>query len=273
MGRMRWVLIAAVAAVLALSVTGCGKKAEEPKPTPKVKPPAIAKAGTFAVGIDLDYPPFGGTDKGKKAGIDVDVASALAERLGLKLKIVSVKPSDAATALAQGDVDAVLSVPLTDATGATLFSGSYIADAPAFFGAADTSATVESLGAKKVATQKGSPAFWILERELGVGGTQVYDTLREAFQAVADGKADLAAGDALVGGYIARDFDDVRMIGQFGTVTLLGVAVKADNSELEAAVRTTLDSLGADGVFEAVRSTWVGDLPAIEMPAGASIAD
>jgi len=268
---MRRFAATAFAVALAISLllaAGCsGQKDNTPKAEPKVKPPAIAKAGVLRAGVDLTYPPFAGEDKGKQAGIDIDVARALAAKLGLKLELVSVVASEAATALEQGSADVVFSVPFTEASLAkTSIAGSYISDGPAFFTTAEETVTVETIGARAIAAQQESDAFWALEEALGPEVVQGFPTLRDAFQALNDGKVAIVGGDAIVGAYIARDFPSVKFAGQIEPAHLLGVAVAKDNTALGDAVRAGLDELAADGVLATVRRTWVGDLPELELP-------
>jgi polar amino acid transport system substrate-binding protein len=262
-------------AVVALLVTGC-KGAPADKLEPKVSPPAIKTAGTLKIGVDLSYPPFGGTDQGKQAGLDLDVAAALASQLGLTATFVAVKPSEAATALADGRVDLVLSVPFSEeGLTRTSLAGSYISDGPAFFVATDSTAsvvpsiTLETLTAPKVGAQQGSPAYWKLAGEIGEDSIVAYPTLREALTALQQGQVPLVAGDALVGAYIIRDMPTVHFAGQVEPAMPLGAAVGVDNTVLGDAVRTSLDSMAADGVLDAIRSKWVGNLPKLAVPASA----
>jgi len=258
----------AVAAMCALLVaTGCTTPAE-PKAVPKVAPPAVKEAGVLRAGVDLDYPPFAGTDNGKQAGLDIDVASALAEQLGLTLKIVDVKPSEAATALAAGTADVVFSVGFSDAGLAnTSLAGSYLTDAPSFFVGTDSTAsvepslTVETLQTTKIAVQSDSAAYWKLASELGTATLVVFPTLREAITAADTNEVDLAAGDAIVAGYIIRDFPNVHLAGQLEFAVPVGVGVLPDNADLQTAVRGALDALAADRVLDAIRAKWVGQLP------------
>jgi len=67
----------------------------------------------------------------------------------------------------------------------------------------------------------------------------------------------------VVGAYIARDHPGVGFAGQFGGAQPLGVSVRKDAVELEAAVRTALDGMAADGVLETIRRKWLGDVPAL----------
>jgi len=269
------VLVIAVAAALAL-LSGCKQAPTEQQVPAKVSPPAIKEGGTLRVGVDLSYPPFGGTDNGKQAGIDLDVAAALAGQLGLKVAVVDVKPSDAATALADGKVDVVFSVPLSDAALSRVsLAGSYISDGPALFIATDSTASVEpslALSAANVtpiAAQQGSVAYWRLLSELGEEGVKAYPDLRQALTALQAGEVPLVAGDALVGGYIIRDMPTVHLAGQLEPALPLGVAVIAENTTLGDAVRGALDELAAGGVLDTIRSKWVGELPKLKIPESA----
>lgn len=271
----RSVVLVALAAMLAVSL-GCSKK-EEPTLEAKVSPPAVKTAGVLVAGVDLSMPPFAGTDNGKQAGIDIDVASALAEQLGLTVKFVDVKPSEAATALADGTADIVLSVPLdSDDLSQMSLAGSYISDAPAFFvstgdtSSVDASLTLTTVSAPKIGAQTESASYWTIRHELGEDVAEGYPTLREALQALSNGTVTVVAGDALVGAYIARDFPTVHFAGQMSSGTPLAVAVAADNTTLGDAVREQLDGLAANGVLDTIRRKWVGDIPEIEVPTESS---
>jgi ABC-type amino acid transport substrate-binding protein len=297
--------------VLLVLAVGCTTAEPEPELTPSVEPPTIGEAGVLRAGVDMEYPPFAGTDKGREAGLDIDVASALATQLGLELKTVDVKPSEAATALADGDVDVVLSVPFSEENLVSVsLAGTYATNGPGFFvSAAETgtagsedgtssaqpeagadedadesdeetastdatdtaefhaTVTLDTVGAEPIGVQEGSAAYWVLQYELGEDALVIFPTLREAMDALDAGAVGLIAGDAFVGAYIARDYDGIEFAGQVGPATPLGVAVAQDATDLEDAVREAMDALAADGVFDAIRQTWVGDLPELETEA------
>lgn len=265
-------LVPMLAVSLVLGSAGCSRRSDEPKLEPKVFPPVIGEAGVLRAGVDLGYPPFAGVDEGVEAGIDVDVAAAIAERLGLKLRLVDVGDEGVAAALESGKVDiALAATPITDAVLADVSTaGSYLVDGPAIFsvvpsGTVTPQLTPETLAGKRIAVQKDSAAFWKLESDFGEGYAQPYDTLRAAFDALVGGQADVVIGDAAVAAYIARDYTDVRFVGQFGPAQPLGVAVKKDSPELESAVREALDALAAEGVLGTIRSKWLGDLPELSV--------
>ena len=81
--------------LIATLFTGCAKK-EEPAPAPEAEAEAeindqladIQKAGKLVVGIEGTYPPFNFVDDaGNYAGYDIDVATAVAEYIGVDLGV------------------------------------------------------------------------------------------------------------------------------------------------------------------------------------------
>jgi len=279
--RKSVVAVLAVATMLCVALVGCGQP-KQAALQPKVSPPAVKEAGVLRAGVDLAYPPFAGTDNGQQAGLDIDVAAALAQRLGLKLSVVDVKPSDAATALADGTVDVVLSVPFTDSALSNLsLSGSYVSDGIGLFVATESTASIEPtltektlpLPPAKIAVQKSGTAYWRLTQDLGADSVESYPELRDAIVALDSGDMPVAAGDALVGAYIAREFPNVHFAGQIGDASLLGVGVAPDNTTLNDATRSALDALSADGVLDAIRLKWVGELPKLKAAASENASD
>lgn len=259
--------LAAIALLAAVALTGgCVGAIDGAKLEPKVAPPAIGEKGVLRAVVDLSYPPFGGTDNGTRAGLDVDVAAALADRLGLTLRIVNAKPAAAARMLKAGRADVALGALTVEqaVSGDYAFAGTYVSDAPAVFSKSGGKVGIGDLGGKKVAVQKESYAYWVISGEYGEDAVVLMPTLREALTAVAAGQADYAAGDAIVGSYLLRDFPGLRYCGQVAPAYPLGVGVAKSDPKLEAAVRSALDDLSAKGVLTTLRRKWAGDLPTLD---------
>ena len=266
MRRVRFVFAALLVCAMAVVATACSPAAEpEPGPEPKVAPPVIGEAGVLRVGVDLGYPPYAGTDKGREAGIDIDIAAALATELGLALELVEVGAADAPAALQSGQIDIAMGVPFTEAAVLDAsFAGWYVASGPALFSSVETSVTPEQLGRVRVAVQQDSESFWDLAHTYGADALVVTETLREAFELLAADEVDAVAGDALVGAYLARDFETVAFSSQLAPATPIGITVATDAAELEAVIREALDTLASAGILDTVRAKWVDDLPVLE---------
>ena len=271
----RAVLLVAVAALALCALVllgGCGNPAAPPTALkPQIAPPVIHEAGVLRAGVDLSYPPFGGVQDSRQAGLDIDVASAIAGRLGLKVQIVDVKASELASALADDRIEIGLAAPFSaDLLSRASIAGTYLSDGPALF-STTTSLSVTptsaagALDGVKIGAQQDSEAYWLVAADRGTGGVAAFPTLREALAALVRGDVKAVGGDALVGAYIARDYPSIHYAGALTTARPLGVAVSADNTRLSDEIRTTLDSLAADGVLDTIRATWVGGLPKLPL--------
>lgn len=236
---------------------------------PRLSPPVIARPGVLRAAIDLSYPPFGGTVKGQKVGLDVDVASAIAEKLGLTLEIVDATPTAAASLAKSGKVDIVLgALTVEQAVSLQLaYAGTYLRNSSAVFASEATSLAVGDLSGKRVAVQNGSSTYWLMLDEYGEDPLVVMPTLLEAMRAIAADKADVVAGDALVAAYIGRGVPGLKYSGQLAAAYPVGVGVAQDKAKLETEVRAILDKLSSQGVLETLRRKWAGDLPRFTVPA------
>ena len=265
MKRRVFAVLSAVA--VALAVTGCTGVITAPTLTPKVAPPLIGAEGVLKVAVDLSYPPFAGTVNGQNVGLDIDVAAAVAEQLGLKLEIVNADPSAAMGLVKDGSVDMMLGGLTVESAVASqvAFAGTYISDAPAVFAATGTSVSVDVLGTKRIAVQTGSLAYWLLLDKYGDAPLMPVASLNDALSAVDSGTADVAAGDALVGAYLLRDHSELQYVGQLGSAFPLGAGVSQSKPDLETQIRAALDKLASQGVLETIRHKWIGDLPPLRV--------
>jgi polar amino acid transport system substrate-binding protein len=261
-------VIAILSAVaVALSVAGCTGVIATPTRTPQIAPPLIATEGVLKVAVDLSYPPLAGTVKGQNVGLDIDVAAAVADQLGLKLEIVDATPSEAMGLVKDGSVDLMLGGLTVESAVASqvAFAGTYISDAPVVFAATGTSVSVDALGTKRVAVQTGSLAYWLLLDKYGDAPVMAVASLDAALSAVQSGTADVAAGDALVGAYLLRGHTGLQFAGQLGSAFPLGAGVSQTKPDLETQIRAVLDKLASQGVLETIRHKWLGELPPLRV--------
>ena len=92
--RVSLVVALACAFCFALGLAGCSQAGsyEGKTLTPTISSPTIGQNGTLRVGIDADggAPFVTSSSSASYAGLDVDMAAALADQLGLKLELVDV---------------------------------------------------------------------------------------------------------------------------------------------------------------------------------------
>ena len=187
--RKRSFVAVAFAALLAVGLfglagcTGSGTYQPELK-SAEVAPPVIGKEGTLRVGVNTENPPLAGMGSGKIIGIDVDIAAALADELGLKLSVVDVG-SDPAGALANGTVDVVLGIDDSSSDGDFWRSASYLPTGIALFALTpDAGIPTQDSGAT-FAAQVSSKSAWAVSNGFGESSLTPTDSLKEAFEALA----------------------------------------------------------------------------------------
>lgn len=194
-------------------------------------------------------------------GLDVDVAYALADELGVDCAFVSVTGlSDAYDAC-----DVVMGVRAGDDVD-TAVAGSYAEDAMALFSRASsgTKATAADLAGKTVGVQAGS----VSQRALASAGTQAaeqdFTNLNEAFAALEAGTVDYVLCGAYPGGYLAAVYDGISCVGTLAQPAYLGVGVKAENNTLFSKVLEGMDVISSNGVLDVLRGRWVGGMSRLD---------
>ena len=159
----------ACAAAMLLTATGCQQQQEPyspPEATPQVSKPTIAQEGVLRVGVNASNAPLAGqpSSSTKIVGIDVDMAAALADQLGLKLEVTDVG-TGAASALSSGKVDLVMGVSKADSSATFWTSDTYLPTAVALFAQSSNSTVPTNTAATKIAAQVSSNSAWAVTNE------------------------------------------------------------------------------------------------------------
>lgn len=240
-----------------------------------VSTPTIGESGVLRVGVDTQNPPLAGTNTSEKIiGVDVDIAAALADSLGLKLSIVDVG-SDPEGALAEGKVDLVMGVDSSEADGGFWLSDAYLPTGIALFSMSETAPVPTAGDGSTFSAQISSKSAWAVSNEFGDENLSSTTTLVDAFTMLAAGEADYAASDAIVGSYAARgEGMDVHIAAMLLAPSGYCVAVASDNVELQKLVAQAVGELASDGVIDVIEMKWLGmtlDLTNVKQTAGVSL--
>ena len=224
----------------------------------------LVEAGKLTVGINTSSTsaPFAiESSAGSLYGIDIDVASALADDLGLAVRFVEVAGID--SDLSEGKCDLVMDVSSGSSTTATIV-GSYYESCPAFFALGDLRVvTTDELNGKTVAVQEGSVSQGVLGRSNLSMEQKTFINLNDAFEALRSGEVDYVLCDAYPGAYLAAAYEGASFVGAISTPTSYGIAVSTDKVNLQTALQQSLDTITNNGVMDVIRSVWVGGMPAI----------
>jgi ABC-type amino acid transport substrate-binding protein len=229
----------------------------------------IRQEGVLRVSMDASFPPFAavGPD-GAVFGFDVELAEALASRLGVQAVIENITYDALLPSVASGRNDAVISAFVPDLnqlddvayTPAYFVNGVVIVTAPgAQF---DAAAPWRWAAGQHLAVEYGAMGDvlvrdWRRRSGLAINLTP-YATAAEALDAVAAGQADAALVDALSAYAFLKTVPDLAVVAGPYEPEPYAIAVGADSPELLQALTEALAALEADGTLRDLRMRWLG---------------
>lgn len=225
-----------------------------------VTPPTIGQSGTLRVGVNAEKSPLAGMSNDKIIGMDVDIAAAIADEMGLKLSIVDVG-TDPRAALAEGKVDIVMDIDKAAETSEDMWtSQEYLPTGIALFALASSNPGAPAAGsAPLVAAQVSSTSAWAVTNGFGEGSLKATTNLSEAFTQLAGGAVQYVAADAVIGLYAAHVQDtEVVIAAMMAEPTSYRIGIVSTNTDLQNAVDGIVNSLDQGGFMKVVERKWLG---------------
>ena len=237
-----------------------GRQAQIDKTQPAVSSPTVVLDGYLTVGIknlDTIAPNYIENSDGTISGIDIDLASALAQEMGLKVRFVPVYNVGESLGTT---CDIVMDVAAGEDATATVV-GQYSEQATAFFHRGDpvTSAAADLYG-KTVALQQGSVSQALLESSGLSMVESPYTNLNDAFKALDAGNVEYVLCDAYPGAYLASTFEGMSFAGTLDVPSSVGIGVSIYNTDLQAAVQSAYEKVNTNGLMAQIRGDWVGGM-------------
>lgn len=170
----------------------------------------VQDKGALVIGLDTSFPPMGFLDEsGEIAGFDIDLANAVAERIGVEAEFQPIDWDAKVLELESGKVDVLWNgLTITDERiEKMLFGKPYLANRQIVIVANDSGITDKAgLEGKKVGVQRDSSAVDAINSEPEVKDTFAelveFDNNLNAFNDLKVGRIDAVVMDEVVGKYI-----------------------------------------------------------------------
>lgn len=288
--------ITAIIAILALSasvLTGCGDKGEsasgsasgkessdksnqenttqaESQSDPAGKDKDTAQNGTFTVGFDAEFAPYGFRDeKGEYVGFDLDLAAEVCTRNGWELVKQPVDWDAKDMELSSGAIDCIWNgFTMNGREDQYAWSKPYVDNSQVFVTASDSGIGAKAdLAGKVVAVQKDSSALSALNDEETPENTALRDSFKQlieyadyntAFMDLEQGAVDAVAIDIGVAKYQidSRQEGAYIMLEEELAKEQYGIGFLLGNEALRDTVQNTLDEMVKDGTFTTIAEKW-----------------
>ena len=264
--------------VMVLSLAACGSKTETPD---KEEAPAQAETqepaaeagfttvedGKLHMSTNAAFPPYEMIkDDGTFEGIDVEVAQAIADKLGLEL-VVDDMGFDAALLAAQnGQSDMVMAgVTVTEERQKVMdFSDSYATGVQVVIVKEDSPiATVDDLSnAEMIGCQKATTGYIYCSDTVENGGygedhVTAYDTGATAVMALVNGQVDAVVIDSAPAEEFVKANPGLKILDTEFAVEDYAIGVAKGNTALVEAVNGALAELTVDGTVQAILDKYI----------------
>jgi cystine transport system substrate-binding protein len=251
--------IALVSSILVTALAISGVATAAPTQLYQVK-----AAGTLKVGTEGTYAPFTFHDPANAlTGFDVEIARAIASRLGVKAEFVEGKWDGLIAGLDAKRYDVVINeVTVTDARKAKYdFSDVYIVSKAALIVRSDNAVLKSFADLKgKKAGESLTSNFAQLARSYGADVVQV-DGFNQAVDLLLAGRVDATINDSLSFLDFKKQKPDaaLKAVDFQKNADLQAVLLRKDNPELLAAINKAIADIKADGTYLAISRKYFND--------------
>lgn len=218
-------------------------------------------ADKLTMATNAEFPPFEYLEGEEMVGADIDLANAIADKLGRELEITNIDFDAALTGASTGKYDmAIAGITANDDRKKNMnFSQDYYTASQAIIVTSDSEIkTAADLKGKKISCQEGTTGEqYLLDNKYDI---QSYKTGAEAVTALVAGKVDAVVIDNAVATALSAKKDGATVVlDEALTKEAYAIAIKKGNDELTEEINNVLDELKADGTLKKIFEKY--DLP------------
>ena len=278
MKKMFAIILAAL--MVAAMLAGCGSSTAETKaPETTAAPAAPAteaaapaeteaaapafttiEAGKLIMSTNAAFPPYEMVaDDGSFEGIDVEIAGAVAKKLGLELVVDDMDFDAALLAVQQGKSDIVMAgVTVNEDRKLVMnFSDTYSKGVQVVIVKEGSDVTLDNLGDQMIGTQRGTTGYIYTSGDYGEDHVTAYDNGASAVQALMNGQVDCVVIDSAPAEAFVEANPGLTILDTEYTSEDYAIGMSKDNTALLEAVNGALKELTEDGTIPAIVEKYI----------------
>ena len=218
-------------------------------------------AGKLTMSTNAAFPPYEMTaDDGSFEGIDIEVAAAIADKLGLELQVDDMDFDAALLAAQNGKSDMVMAgVTVTDERQKVMdFSDTYAEGIQSVIVPEDSDiASVDDLAGKTIGTQRGTTGYIYCTDDFGEDSVVAYDNGLTAVQALNNGQVDAVVIDNAPAKEFVAANTGLKILDTAYAQEDYAIGVAKGNTELLNAINGALEELQADGTLQSIVDKYI----------------
>ena len=212
------------------------------------------------MGTNAYFPPYEYYEGDSIVGIDAEIAAAVAEKLGLELKIEDMEFDSIITAVTAGKVDMGLAgMTVTEERKQNVnFSDTYATGVQVIIVKEDSAIqSADDLADVMIGVQLGTTGDIYCSDDFGEDHVEKYNKGNDAVMALVSGKVDAVVIDnEPAKSYVAAN-EGLKILDTEYVTEEYAAAISKENTALLEAINTALAELQADGTLDAIVAKYI----------------
>ena len=257
---MKKYLALLLAAIMALSLAACASTAKTED--------AASTSGKLTMATEATFPPYEYYDGDAIVGIDVEVAQAIADKLGMELEVTDIAFDSIIPGVQTGKYDmGMAGMTVTDERKEQVnFSDSYATGVQVVIGKDDSAITsVDDLFADGadtvVGTQAGTTGLIYATSDIedaGLGTVKSFGKTTDAVEALKNGQVDCVILDNEPAKALVAANEGLHILDTEYAVEDYAIAIAKENTDLLEKVNKALSELTAAGTLQSIVDKYIG---------------
>lgn len=238
-----------------LSLAACGPKKDDSSSGDS----GNKKEDTLVMATNAEFPPYEYYEGKDVVGIDADIAAAVADELGMKLKIEDMAFDSIIAAVSSGKADiGAAGMTVTEERLKNVdFTDTYATATQVIIVTEDSEiAGPDDLTGKKIGVQLGTTGD-IYADDIEDASVERYNKGFEAVQALQQGKIDAVIIDGEPAKEFVKEADGLKILDEAFTEEEYAIAVKKGNDELKDKINDALASLKDSGKLDEIVGKYI----------------
>ncbi len=283
---MKKILALMLALCMVFALAACGEAASDPSAAPESEAPASEAPaseapaseapaseepaadgefttiveGKLTMSTNAQFPPYEmTTDDGGFEGIDVEIATAIAEKLGLELDILDMDFDSALLAVQQGKSDIVMAGVTVNEDRLLVmdFTDSYATGVQVVIVKEGSDVTMDNMGEGLIGTQRGTTGYLYCTDDYGEEHVVAYDDGFTAVQALMNGQVDCVVIDNAPAQEFVKNNAGLTILDTEYAVEDYAIGLNKGNTALLDAINGALAELISDGTVQSIVDKYI----------------
>jgi polar amino acid transport system substrate-binding protein len=266
-----YALIAALALIAGLAVTGCGGGDSSSSTNQGENATTVGSTSggeTLTVGSDIPFPPFEEGRPGHYTGFEIELIEAIAEKMGRVAQIQDTSFETIFRDVGQGKFDAVIAAATItpEREKEVDFSDPYyLSEQAVVVQEGSEIKGMEGLSGKLVGAAQGSTGLALAKKESGASEIRPFPESPDAINALKAGTVEAVVIDSPFAQNAVEEAGGIEIAEKIQTGEQYGIAVAQGNTELLEGINKGLKEVEEDGTYTQIFEKWFHEAPPKEV--------